>query len=103
MALFDALLNYKTQGLISSFDMIASNKALLKLPGHSSLHIFMATDYIVGGAEVDEAALEPKAEYLVYNTWDQVAGAAYEKSKIHGIKIISFGAFGHTLRALNGN
>jgi len=101
MALFNALMRYKTEGRILSFDMHGEKKASVRLAGGKSIVVYMSTDYIVGEAEVREAANSPVAKYLLYNNWDRVGEAARQEGKRLGIEIHKFGGFGHRLDELN--
>lgn len=102
MALFHALLRYKDEGRICSFDMLHdADKATVQLAGGKSIVVYMSSDYIVGEAKVREAADPPTAKYLVYNNWDKITEAAKEEANRLGIEIHSFGAFGHRLDKLN--
>lgn len=101
MALPNALLRYKSEGRIRSFEMHGADKATVRLAGEKSIVVYMSSDYIVGEAKVRDACTAPAAKYLVYNNWDRVAEAAKQEAKRLGIEIHNFGAFGHRLDELN--
>jgi len=101
MALFDALLRYKGEGRIRSFDMLGDKKANVRLANGRTIVVYMSTDYIVGGAEIAEAAEAPRASYVVYNNWDRVGMSAFEEARRLGIEAHKFGAFGYRLDDLN--
>lgn len=101
MALFNALMRYKTEGRLLSFDMHGDKKSTVKLAGASSFVIYMSTDYIIGEAEIKEASMAPMATYVIYNDWDRVSQSAFKLAKRLKIEICTFGAFGHRLDALN--
>lgn len=104
MALFDALMRYKTEGRIMSFDMHGgSKKAMVRLHSSRTIVVYMSSDYIIGEAEVVEAAEAPCAKYLIYNSWDQVGQGAFQKAKRLDIEVHKFGAFGHRLDELNAD
>ncbi|UXI67069.1 hypothetical protein [Tahibacter amnicola] len=101
MALFDSLLNYKTRGRIRSFDMHAKKKATIYLVNSRSFVVFMSDDYIIGEAEIHEAAADPKADVVVYNTWDTMGEGARKEAKRLGIDVCTFGGFGRRLDEIN--
>jgi len=101
MALFNSLIRYKGLGLLTGFDMESSKRAFVRLPSGHRFHVFMASNYIVSGADVDEAAEESKASYMIYNVWDQISGVAFERARHHRITIKSFNQFEEILRDMN--
>lgn len=101
MALFDALLRFKAEGRIRSFDMLGEKKANVRLASRSTIVVYMSADYIIGGAEIAEAAEAPRASYVVYNNWDIVGKSALEEARRLGIEVHKFGAFGYRLDELN--
>lgn len=101
MALINALLRYKQEGHLASFDMHGEKKATLRFANGKSVLVYMSNQYIIGGAEVVEAASDPPAKFLLYNNWDTVGGAAFADAKRLGIEIHKFGAFGHRLDEMN--
>lgn len=101
MALINSLLRYKEQGKIASFDMHGSNKATLHLSNGNECVVYMASQYIVGESDVYDAANgHPKAEYLIYNNWDSVSGAAERLAEREGISVMKFGRFAYKLDEL---
>ncbi|BBJ22641.1 hypothetical protein [Candidatus Nitrotoga sp. AM1P] len=102
MALIHALMRYKSEGKMRSFDMHGDKKATVALPSGKSLTLYMSDEYIIGGSEIAEAAENPKAQYLIYNSWDKVTQSAYSEARRIGIEIHNFGAFGFHLDELNG-
>jgi hypothetical protein len=101
MALFNALMRFKDEGRLRSFDMHGDKKATAHLLCGQSVVIYMSTDYIIGAAEIREAAEAPRAEYVIYNNWDKVSSSAYEEARDLGIQVHKFGAFGYRLDELN--
>lgn len=101
MAIFDALMRYKQERRIRSFDLLGNGKATVRLLNGRSIVIFMSVDYIIGEAQIVEASEEPRAEYVVYNAWDRVGGSAIAMAKRLDIEVKNFGAFGHRLDELN--
>lgn len=101
MALFDALLRYKRQGQLARFDMHGKTKATIHLFDGQQYIVYMASQYIVGETDVLEALEEPVAEYLVYNNWDSISGAAERLAKDNGISVMKFGRFAYKLDELN--
>jgi hypothetical protein len=101
MALFNALMRYKTEGRVRSFDMHGEKKATIRTATGASVVIYMSTDYIVGEAEVWEAVEAPAAKYLLYNNWDTVGEAARREAKRLGVEVHGFGSFGHRIDELN--
>lgn len=97
MALFNALMRFKTEGRLRSFDMHSDKKATIRTAAGGTALVYMSTDYIIGEAEVREAADTPAAKYLLYNNWDKVGEAAKREAKRLGIEIHSFGSFGHRI------
>lgn len=59
MALMHSLMRYKTERRIESFDMHGENKATVKLADRQSFVVYMSPDYIIGEAEILEAASRP--------------------------------------------
>lgn len=102
MALFHALMRYKDEGRVRSFDLHGGKKATAELSGGQSVTLYMSDDYIIGESEVAEAAENPTAQYLIYNSWDKVTQSAYTEARRIGIEIHKFGAFGFRLDELNG-
>jgi hypothetical protein len=102
MALIHALMRYKDQGRVQSFDMHGDKKATAVLPSGKSLTLYMSDEYIIGESEVAEAAEKPAAQYLIYNSWDKVTQSAYTEARRIGIEVHKFGAFGFRLDELNG-
>lgn len=101
MALIHTLLNYRDAGKVASFQMSGQKKATVELRNGTVLVVYMADQYIVGDAEVVEAAAPPAAQFLIYNVWDRVSSAAYSLGRRNGLEVISFGAFGHRLDEMN--
>lgn len=101
MALFNTLLRYKQEGRLVSFDMHGEKKATLRLDNGKSILVYMSDQYIIGGAEVVEAASAPPAKFLLCNNWDTVGQGAFAEAKRLGIEIHKFGAFGHRLDDMN--
>lgn len=102
MALFHALMRYKDEGRVRSFDMHGDKKATAVLSSGKVLTLYMSDEYIIGESEVAEAAENPTAQYLIYNIWDRVTQNAHNEAKRIGIEIHTFGAFGFRLDELNG-
>ncbi len=102
MALFHALMRYKDEGRVRSFDLHGGKKAMAVLPGGQSVTLYMSDEYIIGESEVAEAAESPTAQYLIYNSWDKVTQSAYTEARRIGIEIHKFGVFGFRLDELNG-
>ena len=102
MALFHALMRYKDEGRVESFDLHGDKKATAVLPGGKSLTLYMSDEYIIGESEVAEAEESPPAQYLIYNAWDRVTQSAYNAARRIGIEIYNFGAFGFRLDEING-
>lgn len=104
MALYNALIRYKEEGRIRSFDVLErGEKATVRLAGGKSIVVYMSADYIVGEAEVQKATDAPAAKYLIYNNWDRVGEAAKQEAKRLGVEVHKFGAFGHRLDELNAS
>lgn len=101
MAIFDALLRYKSEGRIKSFDIIDENKATVHLMSRHNIIVYMSKNYIVGRAEIAEAADTPRASYVVYNNWDSIGKSAFEEANRLGMEVHKFGAFGYRLDELN--
>lgn len=102
MALFHSLMRYKDNGLIKRFNMIEKDRAELYLFNGDSYVVFMNSKYIVGESVVDEAVeSESPADYIIYNTWDQVAQTAKDYADTCGISMVSFGQFSRILEDLN--
>lgn len=98
MALIHSLIKYKSQGKILSFDMHGKNRATLRLPNDVRCVVYMASQYIVGESDVEDAANgEPRAEYLIYNNWDAVSSAAEALAEREGLSIMKFGRFAYKL------
>lgn len=95
MALIHALMRLKNDGLVVSFEMIESDeRAKAKLINGASLVLFMPKDYIVGITAIKEAASKkPHPDYIVYNTWSQVTGAAQAEAKRLNIPLVGYGRF----------
>ncbi len=102
MALVHVLMRYKEEGRVRSFDMHGDKKATVALPSGKSLTLYMSDEYIIGESEVAEAAENPTAQYLIYNSWDKVTQSANTEARRIGIEIHKFGAFGFRLDELNG-
>ena len=100
MALFNALLRYKEEGRIVSFDMVSDKKAQVRT-SKGRIVVFMSSEYINGEAEIAEAAQDPTASALVYNTWDKISKSAAIEARRNGIEVYTFGAFGHWLDGHN--
>jgi hypothetical protein len=81
--------------------MHGGKKATIHTAAGAKAIVYMSTDYIIGKAEVREAAESPTAKYLVHNNWDKVGEAARKEAKRLGIEIHSFGSFGHRIDELN--
>ena len=101
MALVNALMRYKTEGRLRSFDMHGEKKATIHTASGAKALVYMSTDYIIGEAEVREATDSPSARFLVHNNWDKVGEAARREAKRLGVEIHSFGSFGHCIDDLN--
>lgn len=101
MALFDALMRYKSEGRIESFEMHDQKRATVRLVNGRHIIVYMSSDYIIGEAEIAEAADAPRASYVVYNNWDSVTKSAFEEARRLGIEVHKFGAFGYRLDELN--
>lgn len=98
MSLIYSLMKYKEQGKLLSFDMHGDNKATLHLPNGEECVVYMASQYIVGESDVYDAANgDPKAEYLIYNNWDSISGAAERTAVTEGITVMKFGRFSYKL------
>lgn len=102
MALFHALMRYKDEGRVRSFDMHGEKKATVALPNGKSLTLYMSDEYIIGESEIAEATEKPTAQYVIYNSWDKVTQSAYTEARRIGLEIHKFGAFGFRLDELNG-
>lgn len=100
MSLFHTLMRFKDEGRIARFETIESQKALATLPNGRSITVFMSKEYIIGGAEVQEALAEPAAEFMIYNNWDKLTPSASEEGHRQGLPIMKFGAFGYKLDEL---
>ena len=101
MALINALMRYKTEGRLQSFNMHGDKKATIHTASGATTLVYMSTDYIIGEAEVREASDSPSARFIVRNNWDKVGEAASREAKRLGIEIHSFGYFGHRIDELN--
>ncbi|MBE9399695.1 hypothetical protein IOQ59_20720 [Pontibacterium sp. N1Y112] len=102
MALFHSLMRYKDNGLIQWFDMFEDDRAEIHLSNGDSYVVFMNSQYIVGESVVDEANDEDNpADYIIYNTWDQVASSAKRHAENCDISMVSFGRFSRILEELN--
>lgn len=101
MTLFNALLRFKEGGRLQSFEMHGETKATLRLANGKSLLVYMSSQYIVGGAEIAEAAAEPSAKILLQNDWDTVANSAFAEANRLGIEIYKFAAFRRKLGESN--
>lgn len=101
MALIHALLRYKEEGRIESFDMHSDKKATVRLRNLRAIVIYMSADYIVGEPEIQAAAQPPAAKYVVYNNWDTVGQSALREAKRMGIEVHKFGAFSYRLDEIN--
>lgn len=101
MALMHALLRFKNEGRIQSFEIFDHKRAVVQLVSGKSIVVYMSEDYIVGEAEVREAAMEPRAQFVIYNNWDNVGVAAFREAKRLGIEVHKFGAFAFRLDELN--
>ena len=101
MALINALMRYKTEGRLHSFNMHGDKKATIHTASGATALVYMSTDYIIGEAEVREASDSPSARFIVRNNWDKVGEAASREAKRLGIEIHSFGYFGHRIDELN--
>lgn len=98
MALINSLMRYKDQGKLVRFDMHGDNKATLHLPNSRECVVYMASQYIVGESDVFDSTNEiPKAEYLIYNNWDSISGAAEKLAARKGLEIVKFGRFSYML------
>lgn len=103
MSLKSSLMRYVEAKRVQSFEAHDDKKATLHLANGQDLKIYMATQYIIGEADVAEAMEDPSAEYLVYNVWDSVSERAKEAAKRVGLEIHTFGGFGNLLDRLNAN
>jgi hypothetical protein len=103
MSLKSSLMRYVEEKRLRSFNAHDDKKATLYLASGQCVKIYMATQYIIGEADVAEAMEDPSAEYLVYNTWDSVSNRAKEAAKQAGLEIYTFGGFGNILDRLNAN
>lgn len=95
-------MHYKTEGRIKSFDMHGEKKATIYLPRGGTALVYMSKDYLIGGAEIHEALERPVAEFFLYNSWGKIGEAAKREALRLGLKVHSFGAFGHRLDELDG-
>lgn len=102
MALFHALMRYKNEGRVRSFNMLGDRKATAVLLNGKTLTLYMSEEYIIGQSEIAEAEEDPAAQYLIYNSWDRVTQSARDEAGRIGIEIHKFGAFGYRLDELNG-
>jgi hypothetical protein len=96
-------MRYVDEGRLRSFDVHDDKKATLRLANGRNLIIYMATQYIIGEADIAEAMEDPPAQYLVYNVWDSVSKRAEEAARRSRIEIYTFGGFGNFLDRLNAN
>lgn len=103
MSLKSSLMSYVENNRLQSFNAHDDKKATLYLANGQRIDIYMATQYIIGEADVAEAKEDPPAEYLVYNTWDTVSDRAKDAAKRTGLEIYTFGGFGKLLDRLNAN
>lgn len=103
MSLKSSLMRYVEDNRLRSFNVRDDKKATLYLANGQCLEIYMATQYVIGEADVAEAKEHPPAEYLVYNIWDSVSDLAKEAAKRTGLEIYTFGGFGNLLDRLNAN
>lgn len=103
MSLKSSLMRYVEEKRLQSFNAHDDKKAILYLANGQSIKIYMATQYIIGEADVAEAMEDPSAEYLVYNAWDSVSDRAKDAAKRTGLEIYTFGGFGNLLDRLNAN
>lgn len=101
MSLIHSLMRYKNEGRIDSFDMHSDKKATVRLPSQKSYIVYMSRDYIIGAAEIEEAADAPSANFVVYNSWDTIGQGASREANRLGMEVHKFGAFGHRLDELN--
>ncbi|OLU24201.1 hypothetical protein [Pseudomonas sp. PA27(2017)] len=97
MALINSLMRYKMEKRISSFNMITAKKAEILLPNGSSFLIYMSDQYIIGETEIQEAIQAPKANFIIYNNWDNIAQSAIDHARRNEVEVHKFGAFGHKL------
>jgi uncharacterized protein with GYD domain len=101
MALFNALMRYKEEGRIASFDMHGDKKATVRLLSGSQILVYMSDQYIIGEADVVEAAEHPAAAFVVYNNWDTVGQGAFKEATRRAIEVHKFAAFAYRLDELN--
>ncbi|OQW75660.1 MAG: hypothetical protein BVN35_08425 [Proteobacteria bacterium ST_bin11] len=95
-------MRYKDDGLIKRFVMIENDRAELHLFNGDSFIVFMNSKYIVGESVVDEAIEgESPADYIIYNTWNQVAQSAKDYAEKCEISMVIFGKFSKILEDLN--
>ncbi|WP_343725877.1 hypothetical protein [Herbaspirillum huttiense] len=95
-------MKYKDAGQIVSFDLHDDKKATIKLPVGTEYVVYMAAQYIIGEADVEDAIDNPKANYLLYNNWDVLGRSAKVKAERAGIEIYKFSFFPYVLDQLNG-
>lgn len=103
MSLKSSLMRYYEENRIVSFDAHTDKKATLRLKNGTSVLMYMATQYIIGEADIAEAVETPCANHLVYNAWDTVSRRARDEARRLGVNIYTFGEFGNYLEQLNAN
>lgn len=103
MSIKSTLMHFVNEGRIKSFDAHSDKKATLHLRNGNQILIYMPTQYIIGGAEIEEAIEQPRASCLVYNAWDIMSRSTQDYGKRLGVDIYNFGAFGHYLDQINAN
>ena len=101
MPLKSSLTRYVEEGRLKSFQIHDDKKATINLNNGGQFLIYMATQYIIGEADIAEANERPSAEYLVHNTWDTVGQSARIEAKRVGMEIYTFGGFGQFLDKVN--
>lgn len=101
MALIHSLMRYKNKNRIEEFEMHGEKKATVRLANLKSFVVYMSSDYIIGEAEIQEAADAPSAKFVVYNNWDNIGQGAFREAQRLGMEVHKFGAFGHRLDEFN--
>lgn len=101
MSLKSSLMRYVDEGRLKSFDAHDDKKATIYLLNGEKFLIYMATQYIIGEADIVEANEKPSASCLIYNTWDTVGQSAKSEARRVRIEIYTFGGFGQFLDKKN--
>lgn len=97
MSLKSSLMRQVDEERIKSFIALDDKKATIELPSGRKFLVYMPNYYIIGLADIAEAADDPKADFLVYNAWDAIGSSARNDAARRGIQVLSYGEFGKLL------